>query len=74
MRLIDLYLVIKSERHALRYLSKICRKNGHRICAYCRGREINQIHDKRFRCKRCKAKLSGGKQDLISLQTVGTVG
>ena len=67
MRLIDLpvcvhrtgrYLVIKSERHALRYLSKICRKNGHRICAYCRGREVYQIPDKRFRCKRCKARFN----------------
>ncbi len=58
MRLIDLYKVIKSERHALRYLSKICRKNGHRICAYCRGREVYQIPDKRFRCKRCKARFN----------------
>lgn len=58
MRLIDLYLVIKSERHALRYLSRICRKNGHRICAYCRGREVYQIPDKRFRCKRCKARFN----------------
>jgi transposase len=58
MRLIDLYKVIKSERHALRYLSKICRKNGHRICAYCRGRKVYQIPDKRFRCKRCKARFN----------------
>lgn len=58
MRLIDLYQVIKSERHALRYLSKICLKNGHRICAYCRGRKVYQIPDKRFRCKRCKARFN----------------
>jgi len=58
MRLLDLYQVIKSEKHAFRYLSKICRKNGHRICAYCQSREVYQIPDKRFRCKRCKTKFN----------------
>ena len=58
MRLLDLYQVIKSEKHAFRYLSKICRKNIHRICAFCQSREVYQIPDKRFRCKRCKAKFN----------------
>ena len=53
MRLLDVHQVIKNEKQAFRYLSKICRKNIHRICAYCQSREVYQIPDKRFRCKRC---------------------
>lgn len=53
MRLLDVYQVIKNEKQAFRYLSKICRKNGHRICAYCGSRKIYQTTDKRYRCKRC---------------------
>ena len=53
MRLLDVYEVIKSEKQAFRYLSKICRKKIHRICAFCQSREVYQILDKRFRCKRC---------------------
>lgn len=58
MRFVDLYQTIKSEKQAFRYVSKICRKNGHRICAYCRSRKVYQTSDKRFRCKRCKARFS----------------
>jgi len=58
MRILDLYQVIKSKKHAFRYLSKICRKNGHRICAYCQSREVYPTADKRFRCKRCKSRFS----------------
>ena len=57
MRLLDVYQVIKSEKQARRYLSKICRKNGHRICAFCQSREVYQTPDKRFRCKRCKQRF-----------------
>ena len=58
MRLLDVYQVIKSEKQAFRYLSKICRKKIHRVCAYCQGREVYQIPDKRFRCKRCGKRFS----------------
>jgi transposase len=57
MRLLDVYQVIKSEKQALRYLSKICRKNGHRICAYCQARKVYATPDQRFRCKRCKQRF-----------------
>ena len=53
MRLLDVYLVIKNEKQAFRYVSKICRKNGHRICAHCKSRKVYPTQDKRFRCKRC---------------------
>ena len=58
MRILDIYLIIKSEKQAFRYLSKICRKNGHRICAYCQSRDIYVTSDKRFRCKGCKARFN----------------
>ena len=58
MRTLDLYQVIKSEKHAFRYLSKICRKNGHRICAYCKSREVYQTPERRFRCRRCKRRFT----------------
>jgi transposase len=57
MRLLDVYQVIKSEKQALRYLSKICRKNGHRICAFCQARKVYPTPDKRFRCKRCRQRF-----------------
>lgn len=57
MRLLDVYQVIKSEKQAFRYLSKISRKNGHRICAFCQSREVYQTPDQRFRCKRCKQRF-----------------
>jgi transposase len=39
-------------------LAKICRKNIHRICAYCHSRSIYKIAGKkRFRCKRCGCKF-----------------
>ena len=53
MRLLDVYQVIKSEKQAFRYLSKICLKKSHRICAFCQSREVYKIPDKRLRCKRC---------------------
>jgi transposase len=58
MRTLDLYQVIKSEKHAFRYLSKICRKKSHRICAYCQSREVYQTPEKRFRCKQCKRRFN----------------
>lgn len=57
MRLLDVYQVIKSEKQAFRYLSKICLKNRHRICAFCHSREVYQTPDKRYRCKRCKQRF-----------------
>jgi len=58
MRLLDLYQVIKNEQQAFRYLSKICRKNGHRICAFCQSRNVYAISKARFRCKKCKARFA----------------
>lgn len=53
MRLLDVFQVVKSEKQAFRYLSKICRKNLHYICAFCHSRKVYQMPDKRFRCQRC---------------------
>jgi transposase len=58
MRFLDLYQVIHSDKKAFRYVSKICRKNGHRICAYCYSRKVYAIPDQRFRCKRCGSRFS----------------
>lgn len=58
MRLLELYQVIRNDDKAFRYLAKICRKNIHRICAYCHSRSIHKIAgQKRFRCKRCGCKF-----------------
>jgi len=45
--------LISSERAALRYLSKKCRKNGHRFCPRCRQRKLYKLADGRYRCSRC---------------------
>jgi transposase len=58
MRLLEVYQTIKDDKQAFRYLSKICLKNGHRICPFCKGREVYQIPDKRYRCKRCHKRFS----------------
>ena len=58
MRFLDLYLVIRNEKQAFRYLSKNCRKNGHRICAYCQSRKVYSIPVERFRCMRCKRRFA----------------
>jgi transposase len=46
--------LISSERAALRYLSKKCRKNGHRFCPRCGQRNLYKLVDKRYRCSRCQ--------------------
>lgn len=58
MRLLDLHQVIKSEKQVHNYLSKMCRKNGHRICAFCHSRLVYGIAGNRFRCKRCQGRFS----------------
>jgi len=58
MRLLEVYQAIKDKKQAFRYLSKITRKNGHRFCPYCKSREVYQIPDKRYRCKRCHKRFS----------------
>lgn len=57
MRLLDVYLIIRNEKQAFRYVSRICRKNGHRICAYCKSRKVYPTPAQRFRCKRCGARF-----------------
>lgn len=58
MRLLKVYQAIKDDKQAFRYLSKISLKNGHRICSFCKSREVYQIPDKRYRCKRCHKRFS----------------
>ncbi|CAG0999226.1 hypothetical protein ANRL2_03865 [Anaerolineae bacterium] len=47
------YKLISSDRVALKYLSKKCRKNGHRFCPRCKQRKLYKLADKRSRCSRC---------------------
>jgi len=58
MRLLELYQTVQNEGKAYRYLSKICRKNGHRICAYCHSRKVYAIGNKRYWCSRCSRRFS----------------
>jgi len=46
--------LIKSEISAHNYLSKKCRKNGHRFCPRCNQRKLYKLKDNRRRCSRCK--------------------
>lgn len=46
--------LIKSENSAYKYLSKKCRKNGHRFCPRCNQRRLYKLKDNRRRCSRCK--------------------
>lgn len=46
--------LIKSENSAYKYLSKKCRKNGHRFCPRCNQRKLYKLKDNRRRCSRCK--------------------
>jgi transposase len=46
--------LISSERTAFRYLSKKCRKNGHRSCPRCGQRKLYKLVDTRYRCSRCQ--------------------
>lgn len=51
---IDAYhKLISSEKTACRYLSKKCRKNGHRFCPRCGQRKLYKLADGRYRCSRC---------------------
>jgi transposase len=48
------YKLIQSENSAYKYLSKKCRKNGHRFCPRCNQRKLYKLKDNRRRCSRCK--------------------
>ena len=54
MDLDSYHKLISSETAALRYLSKKCRKNGHRFCPRCLHRKLYRLGDKRYRCSRCQ--------------------
>ncbi|MGE5257840.1 MAG: IS1595 family transposase [Hyphomicrobiales bacterium] len=54
MDLDSYHKLISSETAALRYLSKKCRKNGHRFCPRCLHRKLYRLVDKRYRCSRCQ--------------------
>lgn len=54
MELDSYHKLISSETAALRYLSKKCRKNGHRFCPRCLHRKLYRLVDKRYRCSRCQ--------------------
>ena len=47
------YKLISSEQAAHKYLSKKCRKNGHRFCPRCGQRKLYKLADERYRCSRC---------------------
>ena len=47
------YKLITSEQAARKYLSKKCRKNGHRFCPRCKQRKLYKLADERYRCSRC---------------------
>ena len=47
------YKLISSERTARKYLSRKCRKNGHRFCPRCGQRKLYKLADERYRCSRC---------------------
>jgi len=52
---IDTYhKLIYSENRARNYLSKKCRKFGHRFCPRCNQRKLYKLKDNRRRCSRCK--------------------
>ncbi len=46
--------LVKNENSAYKYLSKKCRKNGHRFCPRCNQRKLYKLRDDRRRCSRCK--------------------
>jgi len=47
------YKLISSERAARKYLSRKCRRNGHRFCPRCGQRKLYKLADERYRCSRC---------------------
>jgi len=47
------YKLISSEQAARKYLSRKCRKNGHRFCPRCKQRKLYKLADERYRCSRC---------------------
>ncbi len=54
MELNTYYRLISSEDSARKYLSKKCRKNGHRFCPRCKQRKLYKLADDRYRCSRCQ--------------------
>ena len=58
MRLLDVFLVIKSEKQAFRYVARICRKNRHYVCAYCKSKNVHRTSHGRFRCRRCHKRFN----------------
>src|SRR5512136_356312 len=48
------YKLISSELTAHKYLSRKCRKNGHRFCPRCKQRKLYKLADERYRCSRCE--------------------
>jgi transposase len=47
------YKLVSGEQAARKYLSKKCRKNGHRFCPRCKQRKLYKLADERYRCSRC---------------------
>ena len=46
--------LIQSDRRALRYLRKACRKKGRLVCLRCRTRQVYRLGSGRSRCGRCR--------------------
>jgi len=54
MELTNYETIVKNEDSAFRYLSKKCRKNGHRFCPKCTNRKLWKLGSGKRRCSRCR--------------------
>jgi transposase len=46
--------IIKNDASAIKYLSKKCLKNGHRICPRCNSRKLWKLNNGKRRCSKCR--------------------
>jgi transposase len=48
----------KNDKSAIKYLSKKCLKNGHKICPRCKSRKLWKLDSGRRRCSKCRYTFS----------------
>lgn len=46
--------LVKTEKSAKRYFTKLCRKNGRIFCTHCGSKKVYRIRRGRYRCSRCR--------------------
>ena len=46
--------IVKNDVSAIKYLSKKCLKNGHRICPRCNSRKLWKLNNGKRRCSKCR--------------------